>query len=198
MQLKKLYDLQRKLDSKIDYQGEDKLDYLIMALRVEIGEMNNEWRVFKFWSKDRISRREIIGTCQYCNTRGFDEDEEGYKSLCGMCKGTGKVVIKNPLLEEYVDGLHFVLNIGIYLNITNANPIFYVPSIDNWSIPKQVEAIHDTIGKVRSYKTSVGTYHQLVHLYLGLGKMLEFSEEDIEQAYLDKNEENHDRQRRGY
>ena len=52
----------------------------MLALLVEIGELANETRCFKYWSNKPASEREVI-------------------------------------LEEYVDGLHFILSIGIDLGI---------------------------------------------------------------------------------
>ena len=59
----------------------------MLALLVEIGELANETRCFKYWSNKPASEREVI-------------------------------------LEEYVDGLHFILSIGIDLGI-DKNFLFY-------------------------------------------------------------------------
>jgi len=39
------------------------------------------------------------------------------KEKCIHCNGTGIEELKNPLLEEYVDGLHFLLSIGLDENV---------------------------------------------------------------------------------
>ena len=60
MNLTKLYEMQKLLDQRIVEQhgleGQDLLPQKILALQVELGECANEWRGFKFWSKDRKPR----------------------------------------------------------------------------------------------------------------------------------------------
>ncbi|OQP13166.1 dUTP diphosphatase [Geobacillus thermoleovorans] len=65
MNLQKLFELQRQLDEHIEQQhpqqeGEDRLAKKILALLVEIGELANETRCFKFWSNKGPSSRETI------------------------------------------------------------------------------------------------------------------------------------------
>lgn len=45
---------------------------------------------------------------------------------------------------------------------------------------------------------SITNYIELFTSYLRLGQALEFEQEEIEKAYLDKNEVNHQRQTQGY
>src|SRR5690554_5668076 len=119
MRLKKLFDIQRKLDERIvekhGLQGEDLLDKKILALQVELGELANEWRVFKFWSDDQEPR--TTSKCRKCLGEGkgyfFGRRWTGNKETCITCGGTGINENENPLLEEYVDCLHFILSIGL-------------------------------------------------------------------------------------
>ena len=65
MNLQKLFELQRKLDEHIEQQhqrqeGEDRLGKKILALLVEIGELANETRCFKFWSNKGPSDKNVI------------------------------------------------------------------------------------------------------------------------------------------
>src|SRR5690606_21727353 len=97
MNLYKLFKIQAKLDEKIvkekGLEGQDLLDKKILALQVELGELANCWRGFKYWSNDQEPITKIdIGNSQYS--------------------------IVNPLLEEYVDCLHFILSIGNDIGIT--------------------------------------------------------------------------------
>src|SRR5690625_5163995 len=98
MNLTKLFKTQAELDKKIveekGLQGQDLLDEKILALQVELGELANEWRGFKFWSEDQEPRTEIC---------------YGPPEIPDVC------VYSNPLLEEYVDCLHFILSIGLGL-----------------------------------------------------------------------------------
>src|SRR5690606_40144391 len=97
MNLSKLFEMQRKLDEKIlerfpHLRNEDLLPKKILALQVELGELCNCWRGFKFWSHDQKPR-----TVKRIENRKHRQ---------------------NPLLEEYVDCLHFILSIAIELGYT--------------------------------------------------------------------------------
>lgn len=62
MNFAKLYELQRQLDERIiterNLQGDDLLENTVLALQVELGECANEWRGFKHWSNDQEPRKE--------------------------------------------------------------------------------------------------------------------------------------------
>src|SRR5690625_840666 len=121
MNLEKLFKIQAELDKRIvekhGLQNEDLLDKKILALQVELGELANEWRGFKFWSKDQEPK--TTGMCWNCveEGEGYFSGREwtGIKEECIECGGTGIDTNENPLLEEYVDCLHFILTIGLEL-----------------------------------------------------------------------------------
>ncbi len=73
-------ELDRHIESEHGLQNADLVDKKILALLVELGELANETRCFKFWSKKAPSEQEVI-------------------------------------LEEYVDGIHFILSLGIEIGI---------------------------------------------------------------------------------
>ncbi len=72
--------MQQALDSHIEekhqLQNEDLFTRKTLALLVEIGELANETRCFKFWSVKPASEKQVV-------------------------------------LEEFVDGIHFILSLGI-------------------------------------------------------------------------------------
>src|SRR5690606_3790379 len=115
MNLAHLFDIQRELDQHIvekhGLQNEDLLPKKILALQVELGELANEWRGFKFWSENREPRIHDI-RCHACGGIGKFYFSDTDIEPCGYCDGTG-IQEKNPLLEEYVDCLHFILSIGL-------------------------------------------------------------------------------------
>ncbi|HAQ08050.1 MAG TPA: dUTPase, partial [Bacillus bacterium] len=80
MNIEKLFRMQKELDRHIELQHglveEDLFDRKILALLVELGELANETRCFKFWSLKPSSEKQVI-------------------------------------LEEFVDGIHFILSLGI-------------------------------------------------------------------------------------
>lgn len=64
MELKKLFEMQKELDSHIIKKHErediDLINYKIVAFIVEFGELANEVRFFKYWSNKGPSSREVI------------------------------------------------------------------------------------------------------------------------------------------
>lgn len=64
MNLFKLYEIQKKLDDRIcaehELEGKNLIGAKILALQVELGELANETRCFKFWSNKGPSPREAI------------------------------------------------------------------------------------------------------------------------------------------
>ncbi|MFJ7585624.1 dUTP diphosphatase [Bacillus cereus] len=190
MNLELLFKEQQLLRDKIAYDKPDRFEKLILALLVELGECANEWRRFKFWSKDQEPRTKIDINCFSCDGSGVIEEEP-----CLSCVG-GKVGYENPLLEEYVDGFHFVLELGIELKLTNPdikpfkwkNLLYQYTSIMNTASDLLFGELHP----------SNEIYSVLVNEYMGLGEMLGFTWEQIEQAYFEKNAVNHQRQEDGY
>lgn len=174
MNLTKLFEMQRELDERIvkekGLEGKDLLPQKILALQVELGECANEWRGFKFWSKDQRPRtNEPFHTVTLY--KGESIPDIGYE---------------NPLLEEYIDCLHFILSIGISLGENEARP----QTIYDRSI---VDLFSETI--TWDWK---GHYGCGLTVFLELGKELGFTWEQIEAAYMAKNEVNHNRQSTGY
>lgn len=160
--LTKLFSLQRELDQRIEkehgLEQADLMDKKIMALLVELGELANETRCFKFWSKKAAAKRDVI-------------------------------------LEEYVDGIHFILSIGLELGIEADVSLSLVDEYRDFV--EQFQEVYATIIDFRRQLTSEN-YHKIFNEYILLGKLLGFSADDIEKAYRMKNEVNHKRQDQGY
>lgn len=173
MNLDKLFQAQKELREHINYNGEDRFEKLVLALLVEIGECANEWRGFKFWSKDQEPRTKVPVT------------------------EWGVAPYKNPLLEEYVDGLHFVLELGIEHGVDELINVLAIDIINYSDITTQFRMLFLIDWEI--YKEGEGGYyHEGLELYLGLGKMLGFTWDEIEVAYFAKNQINHSRQENGY
>jgi len=205
MNLTKLFEMQRELDERIvkekGLEGQDLLPQKILALQVELGECANEWRGFKFWSQDQESRTKNTRPCRRCNGHGFvskawvNDTTHGITSeRCASCKGNGGEIY-NPLLEEYIDCLHFILSIGIECKITFGE-------IRTWftcdSVQDQFLTIFDVINQIY-VNPELGKNHlDLLISFIGLGRMLGFTWDQIEEAYMAKNSENHRRQDNGY
>lgn len=205
MNLAKLFAMQKELDARIleehpVQEGEDRLAKKILALLVELGELANEWRGFKYWSKDQKPRTEKQVICSTCNGEavwytGHIEDGLPHTEACDYCHGTGYEIVGNPLLEEYVDCLHFILSIGLERKLDYVT-FESVKNQEN-SITYQFNLLFDKIGSFMQFKT-IGNYRSIGNLFLGLGEMLGFTWEEVEAAYVNKNQVNHQRQESGY
>jgi dimeric dUTPase (all-alpha-NTP-PPase superfamily) len=162
MNLTKLFSMQEILDNRIEkehsLENESLIGKKILALIVELGELANETRCFKFWSKKVPSAKEVI-------------------------------------LEEYVDCLHFILSIGLYneyLDIEMNNSMSTDFTLTDMFLHLNM-AISNFISN-----SSKENYADIFNNFLLLGTLLGFTIEDIETAYITKNEINHERQNQGY
>jgi len=94
MDLSKLFKAQKELDDHINkakgLEGQDLLDKKILALLVELGELANEERSWKFWSENREpSKGRLVGIeCGWCDGEGFEPG--GFAEKCHECDGTGE------------------------------------------------------------------------------------------------------------
>jgi dimeric dUTPase (all-alpha-NTP-PPase superfamily) len=162
MNIKKLYNLQKELDAHIktnhQLQNDNLVDKKILALLVEIGELANETRCFKFWS----------------------------------LKPTAP---KAKIIEEFVDGIHFILSLGIECGFENNE--LEIHNSQTGDMTDQFLKVFECVSKFKNTPSFI-YYEQLFSEYLSLGLQLGFSHHDIEDAYLQKNEVNFERQENGY
>lgn len=161
LHVRDLYELQNILDQRIFEQHqitrEETLTRRMLALLIEMSELANETRCFKFWSNKAASERDVI-------------------------------------LEEYADGIHFLLSLGIDLNDQ-------LEDIDEVKLDGELYdcflMVYDLANRLFQH-FSLDTYHELFGAYLSLGSMLGYTQEDIREHYLMKNQENHQRQDHNY
>jgi len=158
----KLYSMQQQLDQYIEDNHQlkdlDVFQEKYLALLVEIGELANETRCFKFWSSKPGSDKHII-------------------------------------LEEYVDGIHFILSLGLEKGYRYAGSGNLEPATSS-----QTQMFNEVFSSCVSFKnnTTKSNYDNLFTTYLQLGNLLGFQEEDVQHAYFKKNEINYERQDQGY
>ncbi len=206
MNLNSLFKKQQELDKHIvkekGLEGQDLLDKKILALQVELGELANEWRGFKFWSEDQEPNRIGYIDCDVCTDQpGRHEiiyESEILSAPCPKCEGYAEVYVGNRLLEEYVDNFHFILSIGNDLNLYKYECVELIDLTGD--ITAQFNTVFQLIGnwKKESLLMNNDFYFEVVNEFLCLGKMLGFTWEQIEAAYYEKNEINHARQENGY
>lgn len=184
MNLKKLFDMQKKLDEKIlerfpHLRNEDLLPQKILALQVELGELCNCWRGFKYWSNDQKPRTEVP-----------------VKYYSG-----GPTEVENWLLEEYVDAEHFFISTAIDLGIKPDEFYTYDWELEGETYDIFLEIMYHV--SATRFAKDIELKKQLLRIahgmFLSLGvQRLGFTHKQIEQAYMAKNAENHRRQESGY
>ncbi|MBM7578897.1 dUTP diphosphatase [Jeotgalibacillus terrae] len=156
-----LYHMQNELDSFIEREnnltGKDLLRDKLLALSVEAGELANETRCFKFWSRKGPSEKSII-------------------------------------LEEYVDGIHFLLSIGLEKDFRFSGS---ADEKGSQSLTDLFIAFNRCISAFELDQTK-DHYIQMWHVYLAIGEKLSFSAQDTIQAYIQKNKVNVERQKKEY
>lgn len=202
MNLSNLFETQRILDARImekhpELVGQNNLDWKVLALQVELGECANEWRGFKKWSNDQEPTTQFVHVCADCNGNGI-EGIEVYTYPCMTCGGTGIDRISNPLLEEYVDCLHFILSIGLEMELTNTD-ISKRQQLTNRNVTRVFSDLMLAAGTlIYPESDKPHNFGTVLHGFIYLGELLGFTWEPIEQAYYEKNEINHERQEAGY
>jgi dimeric dUTPase (all-alpha-NTP-PPase superfamily) len=163
MQLEKLFRMQQALDQHIqekhELQNEDLFTRKVLALLVELGELANETRCFKFWSIKPSSE-------------------------------------KNVVLEEFVDGIHFILSLGIECGFENLEyTLDSEPPTE--STTEQFHLIYEKVNQFKNTKSN-HDFKALLAAYIQLGALLGISYEEMEKAYFTKNEVNYQRQQNNY
>jgi dimeric dUTPase (all-alpha-NTP-PPase superfamily) len=153
--------MQRELDNYIESNNNlhntNVFQEKYLALLVELGELANETRCFKFWSTKPPSEKHII-------------------------------------LEEYVDGIHFLLSLG---NEIGYQYVKTPLAAGEMTMTQQFNHIFEQC--TRFYREpDRTTYEKMMESYLQLGELLGFSGTDIKEAYHEKNKVNYNRQNQGY
>jgi len=222
--LEKLLNMQHELLEHIinDKGLEDKnlVADTFLSLQVEMSEFANEGRWFKYWSHDQEPRTEI--KCHACNGEGGFIHTDEYQVAtepfeeCMYCGGTG--IQEKPLLEEYVDVVHMFLQVAILKKWEDALRIYeeqldpdeFDGNLTEWFL-EMTYFINKSYfenpdeEKSNKFKKHFGFpmkqywFRTAWILFLNIGiNGFGFSLEQIEQAYLNKNKINHDRQSNGY
>lgn len=200
MSLEKMLAAQKKLDERIvkekGLEGKDLVANTYVALDVELGEMANEARWFKHWSEDREPRT--------------------YGLKLGKSPRENRYI--NPLLEEYIDSLHFFLSLAIQKGWEKQLYVYeeaildlQAEGFDGGLSGAYLEMIYylnksymennrsEKIEKTFNKTLQEFNFNTAWFLFIAIGLIgFEFTEEQIEQAYFAKNTINHQRQDNGY
>lgn len=180
--------------------------YAFSAL-CELGEMSNEWGQFKIWKTNRKENRKTL--CTKCNGKG-----EIYGDSCQYCEGG----FTNPLREEYIDVVHFVVSVAIGFDldpeefmkkfkrkeVTASNTYKLIRVLYKYLVYADVlidelQNLPNTEKLVKNNQIErLDVAEKLIDKLLHLGYSLGFDDEEIESAYFDKHKVNHIRQQNHY
>jgi dimeric dUTPase (all-alpha-NTP-PPase superfamily) len=213
--------MQKELDARIikdkGLEGQDLFPNTVLALQVELAEFANEGRWFKHWSKNQEPRLEV--ECHACEgVGGFQHGpaEDFEEETCLYCDGTG--IQARPLLEEFVDGVHFFLSISIQKGWQEAlwiyeeqlDPDDFDGELTSWYLEmtyflslayarKYSDEENTKCQKALGYPRNQYDFRTAWIMFLNIGiNGFGFTPEQIEQAYMDKHAINIKRQEDGY
>ncbi|MCR8939782.1 dUTP diphosphatase [Brevibacillus laterosporus] len=209
--LKTLFEKQKKLDDYIikkkgleTMPKQELLNNTVLALQVEICELANEWRGFKHWSEDRAPRSRVKIHCELC---GSEDNPKYTREDAGRCPNcyTGVISFKNPLLEEYVDCLHFFLSIAWQIGLT-ADGLYTLDEVrlgeTSVAFTELLFMVAEINGHTFLMKPSEDVKFEFrisLNIFFSLGyQRFGFTWDEITQAYLDKWQINIQRQESGY
>ncbi|RYG74871.1 dUTPase [Lentibacillus lipolyticus] len=98
------------------------------------------------------------------------------------------------ILEEYVDGIHFILSLGLEKGYRSAPN---QPGAATSDESEQFIRVYDASANFY-HRPSEENYQALLSQYMKLGELLGFDEQAVIHAYQEKNEINYERQDQGY
>ncbi|MGG0092003.1 dUTP diphosphatase [Bacillus altitudinis] len=209
-------------------EGQDLLPNTYVALITELGEFANEGRWFKHWSDKKGPKRKLITTagatpenaiqfrCESDDCGAYPTRED-FKNLfepnydeCPICEAGSVTIFRevDPLLEEYADCLHFFLSIAIKKGWKEE---LYIPEeefeefkedefdggLSGAFLEMQWHLLNSRLFKKEDIKKM--NFQSAWGLFLAIGIVgFGFTPEQIEAAYMEKNEINHKRQQEGY
>ena len=205
MNFKKLQAMQAKLDEailadKAPMTAEERFNKTLIALSVEIAEVANTVEHFKFW-KDNKGKIDEYKFLRYWNPRGTEII--GYIDTKIKKHGpTGMVSFEQAhrltLVEECSDALHFILSLAnqIDYKIVGIGKHFEI-SKDRDSLEKNFLFLNHVIG-LREFKHFRSDLEMIIDVFFIYINQLGISQQELEQAYYDKNKINYERLENGY
>lgn len=156
-----LFEEQKKLDARIHQEHhtnyQETMEKRIMALVVELGELANETRAFKYWSTKGPSAKAVI-------------------------------------LDEYADGLHFFLSLGLAID-------YPIDALQVVVRPKELTTqFLDLYEEIIAFRNSPDRdhYYRSFSKFISLIPAMGYTREDVIDAYKAKLKVNYERQNTHY
>lgn len=173
--ISELMEMQKELDRRIGYKGNDKLDMLFRALLVEIGEAWNETRAFKMWSVGFGTPKDGL----------LVELVDGFHFLMNIVIELDRYTLKRRIVamfrEQYI----------MKKNVLSVNMLF------EWYMQDILTAKRAWC-QYRDLNVTLTHLHKAFGIFFRLCYLYGYTYEDIVRAYKEKNKENFERQDNGY
>ena len=204
MNFKKLQAMQAKLDEailadKAPMTTEERFNKTLIALSVEIAEVANTVEHFKFWkdNKGKVDEKRFIVTSVIVNNLIKDDYLNSLDNTT-MQYVTEKQAHRLTLIEECSDALHFILSLAnqIDYKIVGLGKHFKI-SEDADSLEKNFLFLNHVIG-LREFKHFHSDLEMIIDVFFIYINQLGVSQQELEQAYYDKNKINYERLENGY
>lgn len=141
-------------------------------------------------------------------THNVTPDEIATKRVCALLVELGefaneiapfkywkknKTITRDKVVEEYVDGIHFLTSLGIYTNASQE----LEPLVISQDQTEQLNAIFLEVSKL-SLTLNKENVEKAYSLYLGMAIILKLPEEEILSYYKNKNRVNFERMENNY
>ena len=204
MNFKKLQAMQTKLDEailadKAPMTQEERFNKTLVALSVEIAEVSNCAEHFKFWkdNKGKIDHDRFIVTPSVVSiVNNLIEDD--YLDNTTMQYVTEKQAHRLTLIEECSDALHFILSLAnqVSYKINEIGKYFEIAD-DVDSLERNVLFLSQVIG-LGDFNHFHSDLEMIIDVFFIYINQLDISEQELEQAYYDKNKINYERLENGY
>ena len=202
MNFKKLQVMQAKLDEailadKAPMTAEERFNKTLVALIVEIAEVVNTVEHFKFWkdNKGKIDRK------RFSVIHIFQEEElvdvEYMEDKTGVQYADWESH-RLTLIEECSDALHFILSLAnqVDFEINGIGTHFEITN-DVDSLEKNVLFLNQVIG-LADFNHFHSDLEMIIDVFFIYVNQLGISQQELEQAYYDKNKINYERLENGY
>nr|WP_263480667.1 dUTP diphosphatase [Bacillus thuringiensis] len=170
-----MFEMQKELDKRIGYKGNDKLDMMFRALMVEIGEAWNETRAFKMWSTGFGTPKDGL----------LEELVDGFRFLMNIVIELDRHTLKRKLVSGFSN--QYIMK----KNILSVNMLF------EWYMQDILTAKRAWC-QYRDLNVTLTHLHKAFGIFFRLCYLYGYKFEDIVQAYKDRNKENSERQASGY
>ena len=194
MNFKKLQAMQAKLDEailadKAPMTQEERFNKTLVALSVEIAEVANCAEHFKFWKDDKGK----VDEDRFWTENGVECYDKVIQESIDF-----EDAHRLTLAEECSDALHFILSLANQVDFEiNGIGTHFETVGDVDSLEKNFLFLNYVIGSAE-FKHFRSDLEMIIDVFFIYINQLGISEQELEQAYYDKNKINYERLENGY